>query len=229
LRTLRRPPIKQHACSSLRFVLDDPRKWSAPSAVSLLPQSPAKLIFFRFSIPDSNMGEALEKIGGSVLNLVLGALILWVGQTTFQHAGVLASVDEKFGGIDQQFTEIEKRHESMRKWIENVVTDMKDNSRSQFTAKEGDKLVGQIRQVESSAIDLERQIVQHLNALEVRLTALETQGQNTQQVAALRAELAQLRYAMAQPMAPSELQYQPATNIAQQPVYLPPVTTQRSR
>ena len=87
------------------------------------------------------MGEALERIGGSVLNLVLGALILWVGQTTFQHAGVLASVDEKFDSIDQQFADVDKRHESMRKWLENVVTDMKDNSRSQFTAKEGDKLV----------------------------------------------------------------------------------------
>ena len=88
------------------------------------------------------MGEALEKIGGSVMNLVLGALIVWVGQTTFQHAGILAGVDEKFATIDKQFQDGDKRHESMRKWLETVVTDMKDNNRSQFTAKEGDKLVG---------------------------------------------------------------------------------------
>ena len=173
------------------------------------------------------MGEALEKIGGSVMNLVLGALIVWVGQTTFQHAGVLASVDEKFGNITQQFTEVDKRHESMRKWLENVVTEMKDSNRAQFTAKEGDKLVAQIRQVENSALDLERKFADRLSNLEVRLVALQTTGQNLQQVAALQAEVAQLRYAMTQAMTVPDAPYQPATTVSQQPVYLPPVSGRR--
>ena len=173
------------------------------------------------------MPDMLEKFGGSVMNLVLGALIVWVGQTTFQHAGILAGVSEKFATIDKQFADIDKRHESQRKWLESVVTEIKDSNRSQFTAKEGDKLVGQIRLVESSAIDLERQIAQRLSALEIKLTALESHGENLQQLAALQAEVARLRYAMSQPLAPPDMQYQAATSVSQQPVYLPPVGARR--
>jgi len=174
------------------------------------------------------MGEALEKIGGSVINLVLGALLVWVGQTTFRHAGVLATVDEKFASIDDEFVAAEKRHESLRKWLENVVTEMKDNNRSQFTAKEGDKLVAQIRQVESAALELERQFAQRLQDLELRLVALQATGQNSQQVAALQAEVAQLRGAiMHVSAAPEAIQYQPTAAVSQQPVYLPPVSTRR--
>jgi hypothetical protein len=172
------------------------------------------------------MGEALEKIGGSVMNLVLGALIVWVGQTTFQHAGVLASVDEKFENIGQQFVDVEKRQESMRKWLENVVTDMKDSSRAQFTVKEGDKLVSQIRQVESSTLDLERKFAARLTDLEIRLAALQATGQSAPQVAALQAEVAQMRYAITQSTA-SVPNYQPAASVSQQPVYLPPTGTRR--
>ena len=172
------------------------------------------------------MGEALEKIGGSVMNLVLGALIVWVGQTTFQHAGRLASVDEKFAAIMQQFNDVDKRHESTKKWIENVVTEMKDANRSQFTAKEGDKLVAQIRQAEATAIDLERKITERLNNLELKIVTLQTGSQNSQQVAALEAEVAQLRFALAQTATP-DLRYQSATSITQRPVFLPPVGTPR--
>ena len=82
------------------------------------------------------------------INAILGGLILWVGQTTVRHEGVLAGVDEKIVAINQQFDDVEKRQESMRKWLENVVNDMKDNNRSQFTLKDGDKLVAQVRQAE---------------------------------------------------------------------------------
>jgi len=173
------------------------------------------------------MGEALEKIGGSVMNLVLGALIVWVGQTTFQHAGILASADQKFAAIDKQFQDDEKRHESTRKWLENVVSDLKDSNRSQFTQKEGDQLIAQLRQVEGSAINLERKFAERLSALELRLVALQESGENVQEVAALAAEVTQLRYAMTQGMAPPEVQYATAPRVAQRPTYLPPVGTQR--
>jgi septal ring factor EnvC (AmiA/AmiB activator) len=180
----------------------------------------------------ATMGDALEKLGGSVMNLVLGALIVWVGQTTFQHAGILAGVDEKFTTIDKQFQEDDKRHESMRKWLETVVTDIKDSNRSQFTAKEGDKLISQIRQVEGAALELERQFGRRLQDLELQLVALQATGQNAPQVAALQAELAQLRYAITKTATSyTQSQYQgsqpgPAT-VSQQPVYLPPVTSRR--
>ncbi len=104
------------------------------------------------------MPDVLEKLGGSVVHLILGALIVWVGQTTYQHAGILAGLDDKLANIDDNFTGVDKRYESLRKWLENVVTDMKDTNRLQFTAKEGDKVVSQIRKVEDSAVDLERKI-----------------------------------------------------------------------
>jgi predicted nuclease with TOPRIM domain len=173
------------------------------------------------------MGDALEKIGGSVMNLVLGALIVWVGQTTFQHAGILASVDQKFAAIDKQFQDDEKRHDSMRKWLENVVSDLKDSNRSQFTQKEGDQLIAQLRQVEGSAINLERKFADRLSELEVRLVALQESGQNTQEVAALAAEVTQLRFAISQGTAPPEVQYSTAQRVSQRPVYLPPVGSGR--
>jgi hypothetical protein len=173
------------------------------------------------------MGEALEKIGGSVMNLVLGALIVWVGQTTFQHAGILAGVDEKFENIDQQFVDADKRQEGMRKWIENVVNDMRESRGAQFTVKEGDKLVSQIRQVESSTLDLERKFAARLTDVEIRLAAMQATGQNAPQVAALQADVAQLRYAITQSMTVSAPSYQGTGSVSQQPVYLPPVGVRR--
>jgi len=173
------------------------------------------------------MPDLIDKLGGSVMNLVLGALIVWVGQTTYQHAGVLAGLDDKFVNIDDSLTSVDKRYESLRKWLENVVTDIKDNNRSQFTAKEGDKVVSQIRKVEDSTVDLERKFTDRLNNLELKIVALQTGGQSSAQVAALQTEVAQLRFAISQVSRGSDLQYQQAASVSQQPVYLPPTTARR--
>jgi hypothetical protein len=183
------------------------------------------------------MPDVLEKLGGSVVHLILGALIVWVGQTTYQHAGVLAGLDDKLVNIEDNFTSVDKRYESLRKWLENVVTEMKDTNRLQFTAKEGDKVVAQIRKVEDSAVDLERKITTRLNELEVKIVALETSRENSHQVATLEAEVAQLRFAMSQAatiqaaaMAPApqyQAQYQAEQRVSQRPVYLPPVSSGR--
>ena len=178
------------------------------------------------------MPDVLDKLGGSVMNLILGALIVWVGQTTYQHAGILAGLDDKFVNIDDNLTAVDKRYESLRKWLENVVTDIKDNNRSQFTAKEGDKVVKQIRDVEGSTFDLERKITERLNNLELKIVALQTGSQTSQQVAALQAEVAQLRFAISQAsrgqgLMSSEAEYQQTASVAQQPTYLPPVSSRR--
>lgn len=173
------------------------------------------------------MGETIEKLGGSVMNLVLGALIVWVGQTTYQHAGILAGLNDKFVNIEDNFAAVDKRYESLRKWQENVVTDIKDTNRTLFTAKEGDKLAAQIRQAEGAAIDLERKLTERISNLEMKVVALQTGGQDSRQVAALEAEVAQLRFALTQAAASPELRYQATTSVSQQPVYLPPVTTRR--
>jgi hypothetical protein len=174
------------------------------------------------------MAESLDRLGGSLLNLVLGGVILWVGQTTFRHSGVLASVDEKFLAVNQQFTEIDKRQESLRKWLENVVNEMKDNNRSQFTAKDGDKLVAQVRQAELVSADLERRVFGRLAELEVQLAALQTSQQDCQEVAALQWHVAQLREALTRMAAAQEVAYPSDGRIARgAPVYLPPVGNPR--
>lgn len=179
------------------------------------------------------MPESLDRIGGSLLNLILGGVILWVGQTTFRHSGILASVDEKFLAVNQQFTDIDKRHESMRKWIEAVVTDLKDSNRSQFTAKDGDKLVAQVRQADLATTELERRMAAKLGELEARFAALETQQRGSQEVASLQWEVTQLRNALTRTAAAQEAAYQqPAYQSAERvargaPVFLPPVDNRR--
>ena len=174
------------------------------------------------------MSGTLDRLGSSLINAVLGGLILFVGQTTFRHAGILAGVDEKLVAVTQQFTEVEKRQESMRRWLENVVNDMKDSTRSQFTMKDGDKLVAQVRQSELFAADLERRFAERLSALDVKLTALEARHSGSQEVTALQMEVAQLRNELARAALAQQVQYQSEERFARgTPVFLPPVDNRR--
>lgn len=175
-----------------------------------------------------DMASTIDRIGGGLINAILGALILWVGQTTFRHAGILAGVDEKLVGIKQQFADVDKRHESLRKWLENVVTDMKDSARSQFTAKDGDKLVAQVRQSELYAAELERRFAERLGALDVKLTALEARHSGSREVGALQMEVAQLRNELTRAAMAQQMQYQSDDRFARgTPVFLPPVDNRR--
>jgi hypothetical protein len=177
----------------------------------------------------NEMSNTLDRLGGSLINAVLGGLILWVGQTAVRHEGVLAGVDEKMASIDQQFTDVEKRHEGLRKWLENVVNDMKDNNRAQFTLKDGDKLVAQVRHSEQFAAELERRILERLSDLEIKLTALETKYRGSNEVAALQMQVAQLRGEVASAAAVVPQAYVPITQrVAHDaPMYLPPVDSRR--
>jgi hypothetical protein len=174
------------------------------------------------------MSETIDRIGGSLVNVVLGAVILWVGQTTFRHAGQLASNDQKFTSIDQQFVDIDKRYESLRSWLDKVVNNIKDDSRSQFTTDDAEKVVEQIRKLDDFGTKVERRLTDRLTDVEIKLAALESRSPNSQELAALQMEVAQLRATLAQPWSPPATSYQPVSNVAQvQPLYLPPVTTQR--
>jgi hypothetical protein len=175
-----------------------------------------------------DMSNTLGKLGNSLVNAILGGLILWVGQTAVRHEGVLAGVDEKIAGIDQQFTDVDKRQESMRKWLESVVNDMKDSNRAQFTLKDGDKLVAQVRQAELYATEMERRFGDRLSALDVKLTTLESTHRGSQEVTALQVELTQLRNELARAAYAQQLQYQADERVARGvPVFLPPVDTRR--
>jgi uncharacterized protein (DUF885 family) len=176
------------------------------------------------------MSEKLDFIGGGLMNIILGALILWVGQTTFQHAGLLASTDEKFYAVNQQFADVDKSQESLRRWLEKVVNGIKDEDRTKFTTEDAEKLVEQLRRLDTFASQVERRLTDRLTAVEVKLASVETRDLDGQQLATLQMEVAQLRSALAgsNPYGAAEPQYQPAANMAQgMPVYLPPVNTRR--
>lgn len=178
-----------------------------------------------------DMSTTVSRLVGGLINVILGALILWVGQTTFRHAGLLAGVDEKLNGVNHKFEDVEKRQESLKTWMTNAITEMKDASRAQFTAKDGDKLVSQVRQAEQFTADLERKFVDRVNSLELKLTTLDSQRQGSQEVAVLRTEVAQLRSDVTRAAAlAQEAQYQQASERYARgaaPVYLPPVENRR--
>lgn len=166
------------------------------------------------------MGDKLELISGGLMNIVLGALILWVGQTTFQHAGQLASVDEKFLAFDQQFEGVDKRSESLRRWLEK-----------KFSTEDAGKLVEDIRRVDTVLTRVERRLTDRLTDVEVKLSAVETRDMDGHQLAALQGEIAQLRAALghqSQYYGSSDGSYQPAASVAQgTPVFLPPTGIRR--
>jgi hypothetical protein len=181
---------------------------------------------------NEDMTTTINRLTGGVINAILGALILWVGQTTFRHAGILASVDEKLNTVQHQFEDVEKRQEGHKNWLQNAVTEMKDNSRAQFTAKDGDKLVAQVRQAEQFTADLERRVVERLGAIEVKLSTLETRQSESQEVATLKNEVWQLRNDLARAAAVQESLYQQAAQSGERfargtPVFLPPVDSRR--
>jgi formyltetrahydrofolate synthetase len=174
------------------------------------------------------MHSTLDRLGSSLTSAILGALILWVGQTTFRHAGILAGIDEKIVAINKQFVSVDQRQEGMRKWLENMVNDIKDSNRSQFTQTDGDKLASKVREAEQSSVDLERRFADRISALDVKLTALETQHRDSQEVAALKTEIAQLRSDLTRAAVAQEVSSQSGDRFARgNPVFLPPVEARR--
>lgn len=178
------------------------------------------------------MFESLDRVGGGLVNIILGALILWVGQTTYRHAGQLASIDQKFEGINQQFADVDKQYGSLKSWLEKVVTNIKDNNRSNFTKEDADKLAEQLRKLDVFASNVERRLTDRLTEVEVKLAALdsrhESRFQDSREIAALQMEVSQLRTALAQPITPTTATYQTAERVVDRtPVYLPPVDARR--
>jgi phage FluMu protein gp41 len=178
------------------------------------------------------MPEGIERVGNSLLNLVLGGVILWVGQTTFRHSGILATVDEKFQSVNQKFGDVDRREEDLRKTVDSAIADWKDTTHYLFTTKDGDKVVTQVRNVESTTTELERRLVERLGAIEARIAAIETGHHSSQEVASLQWEVANLRDALTRTaptaVAQEPVYQQPAVEVARGvPVYLPPTGVRR--
>jgi len=178
--------------------------------------------------PHTRRIRSIDRMSGSLVNAILGALILWVGQTTFRHAGILASVDERFGSVEVQFSAVNDRHDSLRSRLEQVVLETTDRTRSRFTREDGDKIRQIIKEIDEQQVALERQMLGRLTDIQLKVIALETRGTNTQEVALLRAELERMRTMVAQRSYGRVANYQNTLRSEANtgPIHLPP-TTQR--
>ncbi|MEO0531769.1 MAG: hypothetical protein AAF266_14510 [Planctomycetota bacterium] len=127
-----------------------------------------------------------EKLGGSLVNVVLGALILWVAQTTFQHSGELAGVDEKFGSLQAQ-------NDNLRDRLDGLMHDVGERTRSRFTAEDGDKMGERIEQTVQLVTAVERRIAERVTELQLKVIALQTQGVDQREVGRLRTDLERLQ------------------------------------
>jgi chromosome segregation ATPase len=178
-----------------------------------------------------DLSSTINRLTGGLITAALVALILWIGQTTFRHAAVLASLEEKISDVKRQCEVEDQRQDGLRKSLETLASQAKDTDRSQFTSKDGDVLVSQVRQAEQSMTELERRFVDRLSALELRLAALEAQHQHSQEVAALQSEITQLRSDLTRAATMQEAQSPPPQNgdrfARGLPVFLPPVDNRR--
>ncbi len=165
-------------------------------------------------------GETVDRLGGSLMNLVLGALILWVGQTTFRHAGLLASVNERFESVGLQFSAVDARHETMRERLAQVTSETTERTRSRFTREDGDKMAQRLKEIHAMHSSLERQLVDRVTRLQLKVIALETHGSDSHEISRLRSEVQRLHTEVARQQAGRHV----ATG---GPTYLPPVTSRR--
>ena len=177
--------------------------------------------------PGDEIRSTLDRLGSSLTTAVLGALILWIGQTTFRQAGMLDGLDERIVAIHRQFEAIEQRQETQRRWLENAVSDLKGN-RARFTQGDSDRLNVAIRQLEQASSDQERRFAERQAAMELKLAAVETSHRDSQEIAALKGEIAQLRSDLARAAVAQETQAQGNDRVARGvPVFLPPVESRR--
>lgn len=149
--------------------------------------------------PNKASGSFMDEFGGSVVNVLLGGMLLWVGQTTFEHNGELA-------GVNQQLESLNARHETLHDRYDHLVDSLNSRTKGRFTADDGDKLSKRIDSVQLSAQGLREQLQDRLAELRVQVSALEVQIQSStirtvrhepalelQEVQQIQAEMSSLR------------------------------------
>ncbi len=169
--------------------------------------------------------HTMDRVSGGLVNAILGALILWVGQTTFRHAGQLASVNQQFDGVGHQIEAVDKRHESLRLQVEGIVGHVSEKTRSRFTREDGDKIENEVKEIGTSLTIFERQMLERLTSVQLKIIALETRDTSSQEVAMLRSEVDRLRAYLASRQEVDTRYAQPLNSSASAiPVHLPPTT-----
>ncbi|MEO1496886.1 MAG: hypothetical protein AAFV43_07020 [Planctomycetota bacterium] len=127
-----------------------------------------------------------EKIGNGLVNVVLGALILWVAQTTFHHSGELAAVDQKFDGVMVQTDNVRSR-------VDHVMDELNTRTQSRFTSEDGEKLASDVGDLASLVASLERRLVDRMTELHLKVIALETQSIDHHEIVQLRTDLERIQ------------------------------------
>ena len=122
--------------------------------------------------PKNTTGGLIEEFGGSVVNMVLGGLLLWVGQTTFEHNGELV-------GVHQQVESMSIRHENLQDRHDQLLKSLNDRTRDRFTAEHGEKLSERIDLVQLCTQSLREQSQDRLAEIRVQVSALQVQIQSS--------------------------------------------------
>ena len=134
--------------------------------------------------PDEKPPRTRDSISGSLITLILGALVLWVGQTTFQHNGIIS-------GVQHEVLAAGQRHQALQKRYDDVVASLNERTRSRFTREDGDKLMLRIKDVESALRLLNERVHEKTSDLSLQIAAVEVRAQAQSQLALTRPERSQ--------------------------------------
>jgi hypothetical protein len=116
--------------------------------------------------PGSSMDSVLDSLGGGFTSLILGALVLWVGQTTFKHNGTIS-------GFQHQMEAVHARHDALRTRYDELVKSLNERTQSRFTAADGEKISNRVIQLENSTVVVKEDFNEKLNSLKMKIAGVE--------------------------------------------------------
>lgn len=121
---------------------------------------------------EGEFGLNRKGMASSLVTLILGGVVLWVGQTTFQHNGILS-------GVNHQISAIHDRHESLRARYDEMVNMVSDRTKLRFTAQDGAKLERRIKDVELSYDATKYGVQEKIASLRLQLAAIEVRNRTS--------------------------------------------------
>ena len=118
--------------------------------------------------------ELMDKHGGrglgtGLITLILGGVVLWVGKTTFEHAGQLAGIRNQVEGLDNQ-------HYAFRDRYDELVSSISERTNSRFTREDAEKLTWHVKDLEIEHDTLKDEIHRSFGGLRLQVASLETQS-----------------------------------------------------
>jgi hypothetical protein len=126
-----------------------------------------------FELLNSTQGSPYgrEGLGGSLINLILGGVILWVGQTTFQHNGQLSGMVQQLEAVNDRYTALRDRHDAL-------IATLNDRTKARFTEQDGEKLEHQIQGVALNVQAIKEHTQERIGTLRLALASVDMSVQN---------------------------------------------------